>query len=168
MGIRYYAYAFDPHMTERALADPRSILSDDPLADAWGLKPHAMGSAATFTQAVPERDMLYLDKAWGYLQALTAERDGSGAVRAAHRMFEGEVTMRDWGWDPWVRVLVPEEIPLIARDLRQIDDARVTEVARPSADLDEEVAYVKQYLDRARVFTAQLAEDSRGMVYMIG
>ena len=37
MGIRYYAYAFDADQTEAALADPHHFLSDDPLADAWGL-----------------------------------------------------------------------------------------------------------------------------------
>lgn len=39
MGIRYYAYAFDADMTARAQADPRSFISDDPLADAWGHAP---------------------------------------------------------------------------------------------------------------------------------
>lgn len=71
MGIRYYAYAFDHELTGQALADPRSILSSDPLADAWGLVPHAAVSTATFEQVVPRRDMLYLDKAWRELQFLT-------------------------------------------------------------------------------------------------
>ncbi|WP_208544560.1 hypothetical protein [Rathayibacter sp. VKM Ac-2759] len=88
MGIRYYAYAFNADRTEAALADPRSIISDDPLADAWGM-PHGVSTAvATFVQSVPERDMVYLDKAWAPLQALTAGRAPGGSPRPAHRMFE--------------------------------------------------------------------------------
>ena len=41
MGIRYYAYAFSADLAQRAIDDPHSILSSDPLADAWGLEPHA-------------------------------------------------------------------------------------------------------------------------------
>lgn len=63
MGIRYYAYAFDADRTAEALASPRLFLSSDPLADAWGLERGARCGAATFRQAVPDRDMLYLDKA---------------------------------------------------------------------------------------------------------
>lgn len=37
MGIRYYAYAFENDQTERVVADPRRFISDDPLADAWGI-----------------------------------------------------------------------------------------------------------------------------------
>ena len=33
MGIRYYAYAFDNDQTDRALANPRAFISQDPLAD---------------------------------------------------------------------------------------------------------------------------------------
>lgn len=89
MGIRYYAYAFDGDLTERALADPRSIVSGDPLADAWGMEPGAQSSIATFKQAIPERDMLYLDKAWGLLQAVTAPTAFDSVARPAYRMFEG-------------------------------------------------------------------------------
>ena len=71
MGIRYYAYAFDADLAQRAVHDPDSILSSDPLADAWGLEPHASVSVATFEQVSPKRDMLYLDKAWSALQSLT-------------------------------------------------------------------------------------------------
>ncbi|WP_454130685.1 hypothetical protein [Microbacterium lacticum] len=48
MGIRYYAYAFDADRAQQAVDDPHSILSSDPLADAWGLEPHASVSVATF------------------------------------------------------------------------------------------------------------------------
>jgi len=63
MGIRYYAYAFDADMTARAQADPRSFISDDPLADAWGMPHGAQIAVTNFEQSVPETEMLYLDKA---------------------------------------------------------------------------------------------------------
>ena len=172
MGIRYYAYAFDEHMTEQALADPHSILSDDPLADAWGLEPGAMVSVTTFEQSVAERDMLYLDKAWRHLQALTAPAIANESARPAFRMFEGQVAMHALGWHPWVRVLPPAEIPEIARDLQRIDDAMVSEALVhaefPGVEPREEAAYAADYLHRARIFVSGLAEEHRGMVYMIG
>lgn len=64
MGIRYYAYAFDKHLTGAALADPYSVIGVDPLADAWGLPPGFTSGVTDFTPSVPERDLLYLDKAW--------------------------------------------------------------------------------------------------------
>lgn len=172
MGIRYYAYAFDADMTERALADPRSVISDDPLADAWGL-PHGFTSGATdFDQSVPKRDLLYLDKAWPLLQALTAPGGDEREPRPAHRMFEGRVTSTDAGWEAWVRALAPVEVGDIARDLSTIDAEEALtgfrEAARFSVDPDAEARYGEQYLDAARSFVSQLAAEGRGMVYMIG
>ena len=99
MGIRYYAYAFDAALTEQAVADPDSILSSDPLADAWGLEPHASVSATIFEQVSPNRDMLYLDKAWSALQSLTRPVSDDPAAGASFRMFEGSVALHDMGWD---------------------------------------------------------------------
>ena len=113
MGIRYYAYAFDADLAQQAVDDPHSILSSDPLADAWGLEPHASVSVATFEQVSPKRDMLYLDKAWSALQSLTRSGPGSPAAGSCYRMFEGNVTMHVMGWDPWVRTILPEEVPAI-------------------------------------------------------
>ncbi|NLA65268.1 MAG: hypothetical protein GX862_04965 [Leucobacter sp.] len=94
MGIRYYAYAFDSKLSDQARADPRSLISSDPLADAWGMEPHQTISYATFEQAVPERDMLYLDKAWRCLQILTGPLESGGRdSRPAFAMFEGEPTV---------------------------------------------------------------------------
>lgn len=166
MGIRYYAYAFDRELTEQALADPHSILSDDPLADAWGLEPGATVSAVTFEQAVPARDMLYLDKAWRELQFLTGPDQPGGAARPSYRMFEGQVTMNGYGWIPWVRTLRPDEMPAIARDLWAIDDADAD--PDDAGDTGSEASYVVQYLRRARAFAAGLAAEGRGAVYMIG
>lgn len=170
MGIRYYAYAFDADSTDRALADPRSVISDDPLADAWGL-PHGFTSGTTdFEQSVPARDMLYLDKAWSLLQALTAPKGGD-EPRPAYRMFEGRVTDTETGWVSWVRALTPNEVAAIARDLDSIDDddagARFRERAR-FGDPEADAEYGHQYLRKARAFVAALAADGRGMAYMIG
>ncbi len=171
MGIRYYAYAFDADLAQQAIDDPFSILSDDPLADAWGLEPHAAVSVTMFEQAVPKRDMLYLDKAWPALQALTEPGPGEQSPRAAYRMFEGQVTMHDLGWDPWVRTILPEEVPGIRDDLCGIVDAEVrawAESGPGSRDAGSELQYVLDYLKRAQEFVVGLAADGRGMVYEIG
>ncbi|UFU02300.1 YfbM family protein [Ruania suaedae] len=168
MGIRYYAYAFDDDMTERAFADPLCILSDDPLADAWGLVPGAAESPVTGQPRVPPRDMLYLDKAWPLLQSLTAP---DGAARPAHRMFEGEVRMHAEGWDPWIRTLSPEEIPAIARDLAGIDESQVSACVdriAPGLRRAGDLEYAREYLRRAQRFVTDLAAEHRGMVYQIG
>ncbi|MFD4422822.1 DUF1877 family protein [Agromyces sp. NPDC058484] len=173
MGIRYYAYAFDPELTQRAVDDPHSILSTDPLADAWGLEPHASVSVATFEQVSPKRDMLYLDKAWSALQSLTRPTSDDAAAGSSYRMFEGSVTMHDMGWDPWVRTILPEEVPSIRDDLCAMDEFRVRSWARTwrsrhGADDDSELRYVLDYLRRAQEFVESLAADGRGMVYLIG
>lgn len=67
MGIRYYAYAFEAEDTERAIQDPRAMMARDPLSDVWGIVSGRRGDVATLKQHTPERNMLYLDKAWGAL-----------------------------------------------------------------------------------------------------
>ncbi|GAA1533895.1 hypothetical protein HD600_001840 [Microbacterium ginsengiterrae] len=67
MGIRYYAYAFDADLAQQAVHDPRSIVSSDPLADAWGMEPHASVGIATF-----------LHRAQAFVETLTA--NGRGMV----------------------------------------------------------------------------------------
>lgn len=160
MGIRYYAYAFENDQTQRALADPRAFIGSHPLADAWGFEPHARVATVTFEQAVPERDLLYLDKAWRALQLLI------GPTRAAFRMFEGGVVGAGLGWHPWVRVLTPGEVADVAEDLRAVVDEAAT-VGLP-AGVTEEGDYVLHYLSRARTYVEGLASQGRGMVYMIG
>lgn len=173
MGIRYYAYAFDPELTRQAIDHPHSILSSDPLADAWGMEPHASASVATFEQVSPERDMLYLDKAWSALQSLTCSASGGSGADSSYRMFEGSVTMHGLGWEPWVRTILPEEVRAIRDGLRAFDESRVLSWAetwrsRHGADHVDEVRYVLDYLRRAQAFVESLAADGRGMVYMIG
>lgn len=163
MGIRYYAYAFDADMTELALADPLSVISDDPLADAWGMPHGAQVAVTNFTQSVPKTDMLYLDKAWSELQALTAPDAPEGAHRPAYRMFEGQVAMNGYGWIPWARALAPGVVAGIAEDLlelqRSVDDDTAT---------DRESRYLLDFLQRAVEFVTQVASSHRGFAYMIG
>jgi len=172
MGIRYYAYAFDRDQTRKAVADPHTVLSDDPLADAWGLEPHAAVSVTTFEQSVPERDLLYLDKAWRHLQIITGPAVGEVTRRPAFAMFEGEVTMHGMGWEPWVRTLTPDDVVDIARDLALLSDeqarAALSGFTRFGDDEAGETAYALQYLAAARRFVQRLVEEDRGMVYMIG
>jgi len=171
MGIRYYAYAFDADRAQQAIDDPFSILSSDPLADAWGLEPHATISVATFEQTVPKRDMLHLDKAWPALQALTRPAPGDPSQRAAYRMFEGNVSFHDLGWDPWVRTILPSEVPAICDDLCSIGENDVRASFRPNAhsrDADGDLHYVFEFLARAQEFMVTLAADQRGLVYEIG
>lgn len=173
MGIRYYAYAFDAELAQQAVDDPHSILSSDPLADAWGMEPHVSMSVATFDQVSPKRDMLYLDKAWSALQSLTRWGTDQAADGSCFRMFEGNVTMHGWGWDPWVRTILPEEVPAIRDDLCAIDESRVQEWARTwrsphGADDEAELRYVLDFLRQAQQFVESLAAEGRGMVYLIG
>jgi hypothetical protein len=164
MGIRYYGYAFDAGRTDEALADPRAFIASDPLADAWGFEPHAQLAVPTFRQTTPDRDLLYLDKAWRELQVLTEP------VRPAYRMFEGQVTMSSdyYSWSPWVRALSPAEIRPIAEDLSTITSSAVRARLRRDGGTDDEADYVVQYLEAARRFVRGLARDGRGMAYLIG
>lgn len=163
MGIRYYAYAFDANMTELALADPMSFISDDPLADAWGMPHGAREGVTNFVQSVPETDMLYLDKAWSSLQVLSAPSPSDGTPRPAHRMFEGQVTMTPCGWIPWVRAPSPDDVVAIADDLvdlqRSVGDDTVN---------DQDTRYVLDLLQRAVEFVKRAASSNRGFAYMIG
>lgn len=80
--------------------------------------------------------------------------------------------MNDMGWESWVRTLTPPEALAVSRDLEDIPDEdvelRLRESHDFSRDLDGEVDYVVSYLRQARAFTANLAAEGRGMVYMIG
>jgi len=77
------------------------------------------------------------------------------------------------GWDPWVRTILPEEVPAIHDDLCGMDDSRVRRWARTwrspfGADDEDEIRYVLDFLGRAQEFVTSLAADGRGMVYLIG
>lgn len=175
MGIRYYAYAFDADATKAVLADPRAYISADPLADAWGLPPGSMVGTTDFRQGPPEKDMLYLDKAWRNLQLMTKPSDPAEEPRPAYRMFEGDVTpLDDWeGWLPWVRAIPPEGVPPIADDVDTLTRADfVPWLPRHSSESgdgdDSEAEYVDHYMNRTRRFLRGLEESGRGFAYMIG
>lgn len=163
MGIRYYAYAFDADMTAFAVADPLSVISGDPLADAWGMPHGAQVAVTNFVQSVPKTDMLYLDKAWSSLQALTAPTRPGEAPRPAYRMFEGQVTMNECGWLPWARAIAPGEAIVIAEDLVEFQNS----VSKDGAT-GQDARYLLDFLQRAVEFTTQVAASNRGFAYMIG
>lgn len=173
MGIRYYAYAFDAELTEQALADPGSMFPGDPLADAWGMEPGAMVGRPTFKQVTPEGDMLYLDKAWSLLQEAIGPAEWGGLARPAYRMFEGTVyPAGNYGWEPWLRALIPSDVVDIASDLESIDERELIESLRPdnaaAPDGTDDVDYALSYFHRAREFATGIAASGRGFVYMIG
>ncbi|MDP5227093.1 MULTISPECIES: DUF1877 family protein [Arthrobacter] len=166
MGIRYYAYAFNADATEWILADPRRGMSADPLADAWGFEPGSAGGPASMEQTSSERDMLYLDKAWGGLQRLTGPESGGGIARPSHRMFEGQVVMHHDGWEACVRAVPPADVAAIAEDLRELLDEVAPDVddETPSESLEYHLYYLRQ----AEKFVSALADEGRGFVYEIG
>lgn len=164
MGIRYYAYAFDADKTDQALADPAHFISADPLADAWGLEPGFSDAITNFEQAVPEDEMLYLDKSWRVLQRLT-KSDGPQTPRPSFRMFEGDVTQGPMGHLPWFRGISPDEVRAIDRDLQQV----VMPPPDPNADEYEtqDHAFIGRHLQRAKMFVKINAELGRGFAYTI-
>jgi hypothetical protein len=170
MGIRYYAYAFDGDRTEEALADPHASMSSDPLADAWGFGPHASMAVTAFEQSVPQRDLLYLDKAWQDLQALTGSTPSRRLARPAYRMFEGQVALSSDGcsWTPWVRALGPAEVSIIARDLSELTADVARDHPRAEGATESHYDYVLHFLERASRFVGRLAREGRGMAYLIG
>jgi hypothetical protein len=160
MGIRYYAYPVAAELAELAAASPHDLIGSDPFFDAWGpvdRRPH----------------MLYLDKAWRNLQAVFGPSD-SGGTCPAFELVRGEVTMRDDGWDPFVRYLDADTTREIAADLANVDECYVMsgiEALRRKevvADFSAEVDYTIQYLNEAISFTRDLASSGQGLVYMIG
>ena len=163
MGIRYYAYAFDADMTELALANPMSFIGDDPLADAWGMPHGAQVAVTNFVQSVSKTDMLYLDKAWSSMQALSAPSRPKDTPRAAYRMFEGQITMTEYGWIPWVRALAPDDVVEIAEDLVDLQRSELEDAAG-----DQDTRYVLDFLQRAVEFVTNAAASNRGFAYMIG
>ena len=169
MGIRYYAFAFDADMTEQAIANPRRFLSPDPFADAWGIVRVGTRDIATFQQAIPEEEMLYLDKAWPLLQELTKAPPGCPA-RAAYQMFEGEVHPWPGPYEPWVCTHTPEQVVAISLDLDTITDGEIRgHLADRDHPADEQgVAYAIAYFQEARTFANCLASSGRGFVHMIG
>jgi len=160
MGIRYYAYPLRAELVEVAKRAPRSFLSDDPLADAWG-------------PADQRPAMLYLDKCWHELQMLL-NPDQAAPGRPAFWLVEGDVTQTQGGWIPYMAVLDAQQVAEVARDLATVTPAEVRGMLATTAtfgrlvDRDKEFGYVTHYLADALAFTTRLSERGKGLVYMIG
>ena len=145
MGIRYYVYAFDADQTEAALADPMSIVSDDPTDNLWGEPFRALD----------------LDKAWRIFQRLTEPLPGE-EVRPAYRMFEGEVRHHDRGWQSFTRAIPPQDLPDIYADLRKLWVNGIDQVG------EEDACYAMEYLKSAELFVEHLISTNQGFSYAIG
>ena len=166
MGIRYYAYPITADEYLLALERPRAFIGDDPLMDAWG-------------PILEQPEMLYLDKCWSDLQLLLGPLDGQ-PERPAFQLVDGQVTHIETGWIPFERVLSPAQVQEVAADLATVTDTDVRRIAalypRSNAaawtsDLDDveiEREYIAHHLAAAQSFTARLASDGRGLVYLIG
>lgn len=167
MGIRYYAYAYGTVQTDCVEQDPPGIVVDELIADAWEFESDDAVSTLTGEQRLPERDILYLDRAWMHLQRVTAPQNGE-PIRPAHRMFQGEPS---WAGRPVERTLSPQAVVEISADLALVIDDEVAERVRAQpcfGDPDGEVDYVLDHLARAREFVKELVRSGRGMIYMIG
>ncbi len=158
MGIRYYAYPINAEDYARACENPCEFHGSDPLADAWGPR-----------ESQPE--MLYLDKCWRELQLLLRSPAGQ-ASRPAARLMERQVTHTDMGWIPFEQALSPAQVEAITEDLATVGESDIRRALpkfnRPQDSKEDEFEYVAQYLAEATRFTARLADEGRGLVYLIG
>ncbi|WP_155838556.1 DUF1877 domain-containing protein [Arthrobacter castelli] len=143
------------------------MIGADPLADTLGLQPGFTSGVTDFEQSLPERDLLYLDKSWRYMQELTAPVSAEVTPRPAYRMFEGDVTHCSDGWAPWVRAVPPDEVAIIAADLAGIS-LHVMATAQPARSEGSQTDYEIEYLKSAVEFVTRLAATNRGLVYLIG
>lgn len=158
MGIRYYAYPIAAEDYLAARENPCRFHGADPLADAWGLHDQ-------------QPEMLYLDKCWRELQILLGSPVGD-SPRPAAQLVQGQVTDTDMGWIPHEQALSPEEVGAIAADLATVGESDIRKALprfnRPDDSEDQEFEYVAQYLAEAKKFTAHLASQGYGLVYLIG
>lgn len=174
MGMRYYAWAYEEDQAGIALEEPRKLMSDWPLADAWGLVPNN-GSSLITGPRKPKSEMLYLDKTWHIMQSLTW-RDwfSEKPARPCARMFEGYPTSDDGfeSWESFVRGIMPDEVPAIADDLESMTDGfvkqRIRADAHDSGSAESDIDYVLPYLHSAQEFVREVADTGRGFVYSIG
>lgn len=171
MGIRYFGLAFDAALSDIARDDPGQILRHDPWDGPAGIgcPPHCEHDPEDWRDTC--RGELHLERAWIDLQRLTRPADGEVA-RPAYRMFEGNVSLdAGLGAIPWVRVILPNEVPAIRDDLRLLISGFTTALQTgceddlpPATDCFD---YDLSLLDQAELFTTCLVADRRGMVYEI-
>ena len=157
MGIRYYAYPITAEQYPQAVENPWRFRGSDPLMDAWG--------------PVDEQpEMLYLDKCWRELQVLLGPESGVTG-RPALQLVEGQVTHVGVGWIPYERALSPAQVQAVAADLATVGESDIRRLSSAFVhrdDPEQEFDYVAEYLAAAQEFTAVLAKDRRGLVYLIG
>jgi hypothetical protein len=76
------------------------------------------------------------------------------------------------GWIPHEQALSPVEVQAVAADLATVGESEIRRML-PSMnwwnDTEDEIyEYVARHLAAAQAFTAKLAHDGRGLVYLIG
>ncbi|KYH46019.1 hypothetical protein AZH51_10215 [Branchiibius sp. NY16-3462-2] len=173
MGIRYSAVAFDAHLSDIARESPYRVYRRDPFDRLKGIGCLPTCDHSSRDWHEPCRGCLLLDKAWRDLQMLT-EPEWPEAARPAYRMFEGDVTYgTDWSEEfPWVAAIQPEDVPAIRDDLLTLgvdDFAPAVQRRRRNSDpVTDCFDYEVMFLEHAKKFMTWLAEDGRGMVYLIG
>ncbi|MCQ9165956.1 MULTISPECIES: hypothetical protein [unclassified Arthrobacter] len=157
MGITYFALPVPAPLVNIARINPRAFLPVLPAGHAWPNPP----------------DALLLDKPWRDLRDLLGmPRDKP--PRPAFELLRGEVKEYGYGWLPYERVLGPQDIAGVARDLARLDLAAMyqaySSLVSPdwAAIMDGRRCTVESYARKARVFTARLAERGQGLVYSIG
>jgi hypothetical protein len=92
--------------------------------------------------------MLYLDKCWRELQELLGTQEPLHP-RTAYGLVSGSVTLTDYGWIPFIRLVEPGEVAAIAADLALVGPSDVTEMltARTSSFYaDETIETAEQYI----------------------
>jgi hypothetical protein len=76
------------------------------------------------------------------------------------------------GWIPYERALSPAQVHAVAADLAIVGEPDIRRLLpalnRWNDSANQEFSYVAEYLAAAQEFTAALAKDGRGLVYMIG
>ncbi|GGF27078.1 DUF1877 family protein [Subtercola lobariae] len=160
MGIRYYAYPINAADYERARQNPCLFHGDDPLFDAWG-------------KEEDRPDMLYLDKCWQEFQYLFGVSE-SRPARPAFMLVQGEVEFTSTGWIAFERALSPAQVREVAADLATITSetlrAEISDLMtlRPNETSEQEFDYVSPLLADAKSFVSRLAEQGKGLVYLIG
>lgn len=158
MGIRYYACPITAEAYVRAREKPCCPHGCDPLADAVGM-------------SGDQSDILDLDKCWRDLRFILKPAAGQ-AARPASKLVEGRVTDTDTGWVPFKQALGPDQVSAIAVDLATVGEADIRRAVsartHPDVSDDDEYHYIAQYLADATRFTARLASEGHGLVYVIG
>ncbi|CAN5249075.1 hypothetical protein BH11ACT5_BH11ACT5_17060 [soil metagenome] len=156
MGIRYLAFPLPAGHLDEARENPRCYLSSDLRDDA-------------FDDDDGDSRALDLDKGWRDLQALFALPRHSG--NPAKALVAGNVTHTARGWRPFYGVLSPAELEEVALGLAEIDPEDIRSAVdemNSYRDAEEEFTILTYFMRTAQTFTASLAHDGFGLIYIIG